>query len=85
MKESILTSDRVRTFIKKHAASRQEPIYKIRKKADGYLDEIAARYSPAVIRILSSVVGWIINSMFDGAVIDKAGLAKVKAMSMNGR
>ncbi|BBO66550.1 glycerol-3-phosphate acyltransferase [Desulfosarcina alkanivorans] len=84
LKESILTSDRVQTFIKKHAAARQEPISKIRKKADGYLDEIAARYSPAVIRIMSSVVGWIINSMFDGAVIDKAGLAKVKAMSMNG-
>jgi glycerol-3-phosphate O-acyltransferase len=84
LKESILTSDRVQAFIKKHAASRQEPISRIKKKADGYLDEIAARYSPAVIRIMSSVVGWIINSMFDGAVIDKAGLARVKAMSMNG-
>ena len=31
-----------------------------------------------------SVVGWIVNSMFDGAVIDKAGLSQVKAMSMNG-
>jgi glycerol-3-phosphate O-acyltransferase len=84
LKESILTSDRVQAFIKKHAASRQEPISRIKKKADGYLDEIAARYSPAVIRIMSSVVGWIINSMFDGAVIDKAGLTRVKAMSMNG-
>ena len=84
LKESILTSDRMQTFIKKHAESRQEPIYKIRKKADGYLDEIAARYSPAVIRIMSSVVGWIVNSMFDGAVIDKSGLARIKAMSMKG-
>ncbi len=84
LKESILTNDRLQTFIKKHARSRQEPIYKIRKKADGYLDEIAARYSPAMVRIMSSVVGWIVNSMFDGAVIDKAGLARVKAMSMNG-
>ncbi|MFO7713976.1 1-acyl-sn-glycerol-3-phosphate acyltransferase [Desulfosarcina sp.] len=82
LKESILTSDRMQSFIKRHAASRQESIYSIRKKADGYLDEIAARYSPAVIRVMSSVVGWIINSMFDGAVIDKAGLARVKAMSM---
>ena len=84
LKESILTSDRMGTFIKKHAASRQEPIYKIRKEADGYLDEIAARYSPTVIRIMSSVVGWIINSMFDGAVIDRAGLARVKAISRKG-
>ena len=84
LKESILTSDRIRTFIRKQADARQEPIYKIRKKADGYLDEIAARYSPAVIRVMSSVVGWIVNSMFDGAVVDKAGLSQVKAMSMNG-
>lgn len=84
LKESILTSDRLHSFIKKHAESRKEPIYKIRKKADGYLDEIAARYSPAAIRIMSSVVGWIVNSMFDGAVIDKAGLARVKAMSRKG-
>lgn len=84
LKEAILTSDRVQAFIRKQAEARQEPIYKIRKKADGYLDEIAARYSPAVIRVMSSVVGWIVNSMFDGAVLDKAGLSRVKAMSMNG-
>ena len=84
LKEAILTSDRIRPFIKKHAASRQEPIHKIRKKADDYLDEIAARYNPGMIRFMSYGVGWIINSMFDGAVIDKAGLARVKAMSQKG-
>ncbi|WP_162458717.1 1-acyl-sn-glycerol-3-phosphate acyltransferase [Desulfosarcina ovata] len=84
LKESILTSDRIRGFIKKHAESRQEPIYKIRKQADGYIDEIAARYSPPMIRIMAAVVGWIINCMFDGAVIDKAGLSRVKAMSRKG-
>ncbi len=84
LKESILTSDRLRTFIKKHADSRGEPIVKIRKEADGYIDEIAARYSPSTIRIMSYVVGWIVNSMFDGVVMEKQGLAKIKAMSMNG-
>jgi glycerol-3-phosphate O-acyltransferase len=84
LKESILTRDRVQDFIKKHAASRQEPIYKIRKKADAYLDEIAARYHPGMIRIMSPVVRWITNAMFDGVVIDRAGLARVKAMSMKG-
>ncbi|WP_319525140.1 1-acyl-sn-glycerol-3-phosphate acyltransferase [uncultured Desulfosarcina sp.] len=84
IKEAIFTGESMQRFIKKHADSRKEPIHKIRKKADGYLDEIAARYSPFVIRMLNYVVGWIINSMFDGAVIDKAGLAKVKAMSQKG-
>ncbi|GAB6908492.1 hypothetical protein JCM12296A_43320 [Desulfosarcina cetonica] len=84
LKESILTSDRISRFIAKHAESRQEPIQKIRKMADGYLDEIAARYNPSAIRILSAAVGWIVNAMFDGAVIDKAGLARVKTMSQKG-
>jgi len=84
IKEAILTGETMQRFLKKHAAARKEPIHKIRKKADGYLDEIAARYSPFVIRMLNVVVGWIINSMFDGAVIDKPGLAKVKAMSQKG-
>ncbi len=84
LKESILTGNRIRPFIRKHAAARQEPIHKIRKKADDHLDEIAARYSPGMIHLMSYGVGWIINSMFDGAVIDKAGLARVKAMSQKG-
>ena len=84
LKEAILTSERIRSFIEKHAQSRQEPIQKIRKKADGYLDEIAARYSPSMIRVLSGIVGWIINSMFDGAVIDHGGLGRVKTMSRKG-
>ncbi len=84
LKESILTGDRMRIFIKKHAKARQEPINKIRKKADEYLDEISARYSPTIIRLLSYGLKWIFNSMFDGAVIDKAGLSRVKAMSQKG-
>ena len=84
LKESILTGNKLRAYIKKYAISRQEPIQKVRKKADGYIEEIAARYSLTVIRVMSYVVGWIINSMFDGAVLDKQGLARVKAMSMKG-
>ena len=84
LKESILTGDQMRIFIKKHAAARQEPINKVRKNADEYLDEISARYSPTIIQLLSYGLKWIFNSMFDGAVIDKAGLSRVKAMSRKG-
>ena len=84
LKEAILTSDRMQTFLHNHAASREEPISQVRKKAADHLSEIAARYNPALINIMSPVVAWIINSMFDGAVIDKVGLARVKAMSRKG-
>jgi glycerol-3-phosphate O-acyltransferase len=84
LKEAILTGDRMRAFIKKHAASRDESASKIRHLAAGYIDEIAARYNPAILPIFSSAVGWLVNSMFDGAVVDRTGLARVKAMSRKG-
>ncbi len=84
LKESILTRDQVQAFVRKHAESRQEPIHKVRKQADAYLDEIAAHYNSGAVRLMAPVVRWIINAMFDGVVIDHAGLARVKAMSIKG-
>lgn len=81
IKEGILTQDRMNQFMKHHAVSRNEPLSKIRKKADAYIDEIAAKYSPGMIRFLSVIVGWITNSIYDGAVIGKTGLNRIKEMS----
>ncbi len=84
LKESILAGDRLRAFMEQYAQNRKEPIYKVRKEADGYLDEIAAAYKPLMIRILDVAVGWITRTMFDGAVVDQKGLARLKAMSQRG-
>jgi glycerol-3-phosphate O-acyltransferase len=81
VKESILASDRLRAFMEQYSRNRKEPLFKVRKKADAYLDEIKANYKPFVIRIMSGVVGWIIHTMYDGAVVDKKGLSRVKAAS----
>lgn len=84
IRQSILTNDRMQTFIKTHAASRKEPIATIRKRADRYLNEIAARYSPMAIKLFSVLVGWIVNSIYDGVVIDQKGLNTVKNLSRKG-
>jgi glycerol-3-phosphate O-acyltransferase len=84
LKESILSGDRLRAFMEQYAQNRKEPIYKVRKEAAGYLDEIAAAYKPLMIRILDIVVGWLTHTMFDGAVVDEKGLAKLKVMSQRG-
>jgi glycerol-3-phosphate O-acyltransferase len=84
LKESILASDRLRAFMEQYAQNRKEPIHKVRKEADGYLDEIAAAYKPLMIRFLDVIVGWITSTMFDGAVVDEKGLARLKAMSQRG-
>ncbi|MDH3797855.1 MAG: hypothetical protein OES70_04425, partial [Desulfobacterales bacterium] len=66
LKESILTGRRFQEFMEKYATSRDTPIHEVRKKADGYIEEIAAGYNPAYIKIFSALVGWIIRTMFDG-------------------
>ncbi len=48
-----------------HAETKEIPIHKVRKQAAGYVDEIAARYSPTFVKAVAPIVGWLINSMFD--------------------
>lgn len=84
LKESILTNDRFQKFMEKHAKTRQIPIREVRKKADAYLEEIAAKYSTGLIKFGSVSVGYIIDTMFDGVSIDFDGLKYVKKASQKG-
>lgn len=84
IKENILVSERLRKFMAQHAASRKESLHTIRKQADGFLDEIAAKYSYSFISFISGPIGWLFRTMYDGTVVDTEGLQKVKAMSQKG-
>jgi glycerol-3-phosphate O-acyltransferase len=84
LKESILTSERVNEFIDHYAAKREEPIYAVRKEADGYLDEIAARYNIRAINVLRLIVGRVLDMMFEGVSIDMNGLARIKEAAKRG-
>jgi len=84
IKESILANDRLRQFMAQHAASRKKPLHDVRREADGFLDEIAAKYSYAFINFISGPVGWLFRTMYDGTMVDTEGLQKVKAMSQKG-
>lgn len=84
LKENILTNDRLRSFMGRYSKTRKIPIWKVHKKADAYLDEIAARYSPSMIRIYSTVVRWLTHVMFDGVTVNTDVLNRVKTMSQRG-
>jgi glycerol-3-phosphate O-acyltransferase len=84
LKESILTGRRFQEFMEKYATSRDTPIHEVRKKADGYIEEIAAGYNPAYIKIFSALVGWIIRTMFDGVTVDNNALNKIKRLALKG-
>jgi len=84
LKESILTGQRFQQFMDTYAKNRNIPIHEVRKKADAYIEEIAAGYNPAYIKVFSAIVGWIIRTMFDGVSINNNALNKVKRLALKG-
>jgi len=84
LKEGILTNNRLQDFMNNYAKKRKIPIAQARKKANSYIDEIAANYNPSVISMSARVVRWIIKSMFDGISVNSDMLDKVKEISRKG-
>ncbi|MFH2219398.1 MAG: 1-acyl-sn-glycerol-3-phosphate acyltransferase [Pseudomonadota bacterium] len=85
LKESILTGDRLQTFMKKYSATKNIPIQKVHKEADSYIEEIAAKYSIGLIKIYDVLLNWILNTLFEGVTVNQDGLNRVKSMSQKGR
>jgi len=79
LKELILRNERFQDFMKRYAQSQKKDISEIYKKADAYLNEIAADYSVTFIQILSIILGWVWKTMFDGITLDMEGLHRVKS------
>lgn len=81
LKEVILRDEKLRHFMLHFAKSRKEPLHSVYREAASYVDEIAANYNNGLIQILSAIVGWMFNNMFDGVNIDRKGLAKLRQAS----
>ena len=84
VKESILTSQRLKSYMDQHSEKRNIPLWKVRKKADGYIDEIAAKQSSGLMRFAEVTVGWILNTMFQGVSYNEEGLNRVKTAAQKG-
>ena len=84
VKESILTNQRLKSYMDLHAEKRNIPLWKVRKKADAYLDEIAAKQNAGLLRFAEVTVGWILNTMFQGVSYNEDGLNRVKTMAQKG-
>jgi glycerol-3-phosphate O-acyltransferase len=84
IKESILTSDRLRGTMSQFSQKRDIPLYKVHKEANQYLDEIAANYNNTVIDIGAKIVKWFIGTMFDGLSVNSDMFTRIKSMSRRG-
>ena len=81
LKENILTNDRLRNFTEHYSKSRNIPLWKAHKDADAYIDEIAAKYSPSMVKLYSTIIRWLTNVMFEGITVNTEVLNRAKSMS----
>lgn len=84
LKENILTSHRLQSYMMQHAKTRDIPLSQVHKKANAYLDEIAANYKSLFVRIASAVIKWLVNTMFEDVTVNYDVLDKAKNLSKQG-
>jgi glycerol-3-phosphate O-acyltransferase len=84
IKESILTSDRLRGIMTQYSQKRNMSLYRVHKEANQYLNEIAANYNNTVIEIGAKIVKWFIGAMFDGLSVNSDMFTRIKSMSHRG-
>ena len=84
LKENILTSNRLQAFMKNYAEKRKFPIQQVQKRALAYLDEIAARYNVAYLKVVAAMVNWVLKMMFEGIAVNDAMFNKIKHMNQKG-
>jgi len=83
LKEIILHHPRLEAHMQRRARSTKQEIWKIRKEADQYLDEIAADYNYTMINVGENILTWVWNNLFDGIEVDVESLQKVKRAARN--
>ena len=84
LKESILTNERFQKFMERHSKSRHIPLREVRRSADEYLDEIAAKYNPGLIKIAEVLVGWFLRMMFEDVIVNTDDISRIRTMSQKG-
>jgi glycerol-3-phosphate O-acyltransferase len=52
------------------------PLHTIERKAEHYLKEIAANYTPRMLYFVAAILNWVFHRIYDGIVLDKKGLER---------
>lgn len=68
-------------FMKDVAAEKKKDYSRVVKEAEKHLREIAADYNEAYIEIWYKVLTWLWNNIYDGIVVDRKELVKIRDVS----
>jgi len=79
--ETVLKDPRVQQAIERRVRNKGRSPQSVRKEAYRLLKEIAADYDPAFLRFWDWVMTWALKHLFDGLVVDKEGLERVREVA----
>ncbi|MCK9275707.1 MAG: 1-acyl-sn-glycerol-3-phosphate acyltransferase [Syntrophales bacterium] len=68
-------------FMTQYAVEEGKDYQEVVREASKYLYEIAADYRDSYIGFLDRLLTWVWNNIYDGIIIDKEGLAKIREIS----
>mgnify|MGYP001813720030 FL=1 len=78
IQDEILRSPRVRTQIERFAEERDIPYSRAEKVARKQLQKLCAKQSLFVVDLMHRFLTWMWSKMYDGVVLDKEGLERVR-------
>ncbi len=78
----LLASKAIEKAVQDEAKSRKVPEEKVRKEAIDMLEEIAADFSPGLIRFSDRILTWLWNKLYQGITISNA--EKVRQLAQDG-
>jgi glycerol-3-phosphate O-acyltransferase len=76
-----LRDEELVSFMGEHAAAAKKDLPAVRKEARKYLEEIAADYIDFYIELWEKILTWLWNNVYDGVVVDREGLVRVRDIS----
>src|SRR5690554_4712716 len=84
LKEELLRSPRVRKHIEAEAKATGRSIARVERQAAKIIDRLAAKQTSTVIRYFSLFLEWFFHRIYDGIVVDKEGIERIRDAAREG-
>lgn len=77
----VLKDEQIRRAIEQRGSENRKGNEAALKEARRYLNEIASDYSELFVELWDKVLGWLWNNIYDGVIVDRDGMTKVRNLS----
>ena len=84
IKHELLTGEGLSQFMASYAKRKGVGIFAAHREALGYVDEIAAKYSPSFIDIAHRILRYFLNTLFESVTFNAERLSQIKRSARKG-